>query len=118
MAKILVIEDDQSLLNNLVLALNAHQVLVAKTASEGLEKIKSEKPDLILLDLILPDADGVEVIKKIKADNESKNIPVIVLTNLTDEEKLKAAESSGCSQCFIKADWSIDDLVKKIETYL
>jgi len=118
MAKILVIEDDQSLLNNLELALNKHQLATARTASEGLEKIKSEKPDLILLDLILPDADGIEVIKKIKAEQGSKDIPVIVLTNLTDEEKLQAAKTSGCSQCFIKADWSIDDLVKKIETYL
>ena len=84
MKKILFVEDEEALQKTLgeILKQEGYEVVSASDGENGLSLVKSEKPDLILLDLILPKMNGFEVLKKLKADTECQEIPVIVLTNL------------------------------------
>jgi DNA-binding response OmpR family regulator len=114
--KILIIEDEVALVKSLDFALkDNYQVLPAITGKEGLVKAKREKPDLVLLDIILPDVDGLEVLSNLKADKTTDDIPVIVLTNLGDSTTISKILSAGGKEYLIKADWSIADIVKKIQ---
>lgn len=113
--KILVIEDEESLIKNLRMALeDDYKILSSTTGKEGIKKAKSESPDLILLDLLLPGVDGFEVLKTLKSDEETEPIPVLVLTNLGDKETISKIFAAGGKEYLVKSDWSIDDIVNKI----
>ena len=77
--------------------------------------IKKERPDLILLDLILPRKSGFDVLAEIKADEELKTIPVIILTNLENDKDVERALSLGVSTYLIKANYSLEEVMKKIK---
>src|SRR3989344_1065667 len=110
MAKILIIEDEAALAKNLAFALNEkHQVILALTGKEGLSKIKSEKPDFILLDVMLPDITGFEILKELKSDNKTEDIPVLVSTNLDDKETVAKIIDAGGRDYVVKSDWKIED---------
>lgn len=119
MAKILIVEDEEFLAKMLSRALkdNKYEIILASNGEEALRKVK-EKPDFILLDVMLPDVDGVEVLKQIKADQKTKDIPIIVLTNLGGEDTVSKIVQAGGTEYIVKSDWSIDDIVKKIEEKL
>ncbi len=119
MAKILIIEDDQFLAKILARALeyNKHEVSLAASGRGGLAKAQAQ-PDLIVLDIMLPDSDGIEILKKLKADEKTNGIPVIVLTNLGDKETISRILDAGGKEYLLKADWSLDEVVKKIEANL
>ena len=88
MAKILIVEDD-SVLSHLyqnAFSFQGFEVEMASDGKEGLEAASSLKPDLILTDIMMPNMDGIEMLKKIKAKPQTKNIPVIVMSNLSNEE--------------------------------
>ncbi|MFA6215693.1 MAG: response regulator [Patescibacteria group bacterium] len=117
--KILIIEDEKALIRNLELALrDEYEVLSAVSAEEGLSKIKKNKPDLILLDVILPDKDGIEVLQKLKSGKDTRDIPVIVLTNLSDSVTVSKILAAGGKEYLVKSDWGISEIVKKIETII
>jgi len=117
--KILIIEDEKALIKNLELALGQeYEVLSAITGREGLNKAKSAQPDLILLDIMLPDIDGIEVLKQLKVNKATDDIPVIVLTNLSDQQTISRILANGGKEYLVKADWSIDDLVTKIQSII
>lgn len=120
MKKILIIEDDIFL--NKVLRLKLVQenfeVIQVYDGQEGFKKIGETKPDLILLDLILPKVSGFEILEKIKHDPETKNIPVIILSNLGQEDDVKRGKSLGADDYLVKANWSLEDVVKKMKKYL
>ena len=80
--RILCIEDEPEMIDlvRLILERKGFEVLGAVGGQEGLDKLRSEKPDLVLLDLMMPDVDGWEVYRQMKADQELKNIPVVVVT--------------------------------------
>jgi len=96
MPKILVIEDDKFLRELLERKLQEEGFTVssANNGEEGLEKIKEEKPELVLLDLILPGIDGFEILKKIRENPELSHIPIIVLSNLGQQEDIKRARAN------------------------
>ncbi|MFA7169976.1 MAG: response regulator, partial [Candidatus Paceibacterota bacterium] len=75
-------------------------------------------PDLILLDIILPKMDGFEVLKNIKADDKTSQIPIIVLTNLGDISNIQKALELGANTYLVKADFHLDDVMEKIENTL
>ena len=103
MKKILVIDDEPDIvfLIKLILEKEGYKVIEANSGSEGLKLAKKEKPDLILLDVMMPDMLGWEVSKKIKADKELSKIPVAMLTvKSAAEDKLKSLEEA-------RADWHI-----------
>lgn len=118
--KILVIEDDTFLLDayKVKLQQEKYDILSAKDGEEGLELAKKEKPDLIILDLILPKVSGIDVLKKIRQDAKVKDIPVIIASNLDQKEQIEQAKEIGAIDYFIKSNIAINDLINQIDTYL
>ena len=117
MKKILFVEDEPTLQKALkeVLEKEGYNVLPASNGEEGLSSAKEQKPNLILLDLILPKMDGFEVLKNLKADNECKDIPVIVLTNLEGSSDVGRAIELGATTYLVKAQYSLEEVTKKIK---
>ena len=114
--KILVIEDDRSLQNALV-EIITQEGFASESAldgEEGLAKIRTFAPDLILLDIILPKKDGFEVLAEIKKDEAMKNIPVLILTNLEEADNVQKALDLGATNYMVKSDFSLKDVVEKI----
>ena len=117
MKKILFIEDESALQKALgdVLSQEGYKMISALDGKIGMRLAKTENPDLILLDLILPRMLGLDVLKSLKKDSETKWIPVIVLTNREDLEMIEQAMTLGASSYLIKANYSLEELLKKIE---
>ena len=118
--KILIVEDDEFLrsLNAKRLEGEGFEIDVAVDGNEALKKIQETKPDLIFLDLLLPNIDGFEVLTKIKADDNLKNIPVIVFSNLGQPEDIEKAKKLGASDFMVKANFTLDDVIAKIKEVL
>jgi len=117
--KILIIEDEQAFVRNLELALkDNYEISSAPNGKEGIVKAKNELPNLILLDFMLPDMDGFEILTELKADEKTDGIPVIVLTNRSDQETVSKIITAGGKEYLVKADWSIADVVEKIKASL
>ena len=117
--KILVVEDDEFLTKIYKMTLNqeGHSVTTTKDGYEGLKALKENKPDIILLDLLLPQKDGFEFLKEVKEDKKFKNIPVLILTNLGQESDVKKAKALGADDYIIKANVEIEDVIKKVNKY-
>lgn len=115
-AKVLLIEDDAFLLGMYVtkLELEHLQPLVATDGDTGLRLAKQEKPDLILLDIILPGMDGFQVLEDLKADPATKGIPVILLTNLGQERDVERGMALGASDYLVKAHYMPSEVVEKV----
>ena len=116
MAKILLIDDDKALGAVFTAALNksGFETIFVTTGQAGLDKSKSEKPNLILLDQVLPDIQGNEVLKTLQADAQTKNIPVIILSNFSQEELVKDAINLGAKDYVFKYQAEPQDVVNKI----
>jgi len=116
MKKILFIEDESTLQKTLgtVLTKEGYQVVSALDGEIGFRMAKKEKPDLILLDLILPKMDGFDVLKSIKAEETIKEIPIIVLTNLESMEDIQKALDLGAATYLVKANYSLEEVLEKI----
>lgn len=120
MAKILIVEDNRVLVKmyEMKLKLEQFEVEIAYNGVEGLEKLKSFLPNLILLDLAMPKMDGFEFLQKMMADPKLKKIPVVVLTNLGQESDIKRAKDLGAKDYLIKADLTPRQVVEKIRQIL
>ena len=118
--KILLVDDDQSLLTVFSTALTKEgfEVATAETGEDGQNKAKSEKPDLILLDQVLPDTSGNDVLKNLKADEQTKNIPVMLLSNFSQEELVKGALEAGAIDYIFKYQVEPKEVVVKIKQAL
>lgn len=118
--KILIVEDDKFLRELIVRKLlgEGYNVVEAVDGEEAIIKIKENKPDLILLDLILPGADGFEVLSKTKADPLVASIPVIVLSNLGQKEDVERGLKLGAVDYLIKAHFTPGEIVEKIKIIL
>lgn len=118
--KILVIEDEATLQRAMTeyLTEERFEVVSALDGERGLELAKSESPDLIILDIILPKKDGYSVLEDIKKDEKTKKIPVILLTNLESTENIQKAFEKGASTYLVKSDYKLEDISKKIEETL
>ncbi len=120
MTKILFIEDESALQKSFsaVLTQEGYEVLSALDGEIGIRLAKSEKPDLILLDLILPKTNGFEVLVELKKDSTTKDIPVIILTNLERMKDIEKALESGASTYLVKADYTLDEVIGKVKQIL
>ena len=118
--RILLVEDDEFLAELYATKLNleGYQVELAGDGEKGLRLAKSGKPELILLDIILPKKDGFEVLKELKADPVTKPIPIILLTNLSQRDEVKKGLDLGASDYLIKAHFMPSEVVKKISQLL
>lgn len=119
-AKILIIEDDKFLLKlySEKLRREGFEVLESLTGEEGLNKVFIEKPDLVILDLILPGKNGFEVLSEMKLNPKTKNIPVIILTNLGQESDIKKGLELGAVAYLVKTEFSMNQLPELVKEYL
>jgi len=120
--KILIVEDEEAMLRLLSDALSeaGFQVVTAKDGVQGLGNAKTYHPDLILLDIILPEMDGITMMKTLRETDEwGKNVPIIVLTNLNaDDAIMKAVVDNEPSYYLVKTNWEVDDVVRKVKERL
>lgn len=118
--KVLIVEDDNFLrsLTAKRLEKDGYMVAVAVDGETALVTAQEEKPDLILLDLLLPGLDGFGVLGKLKADADLKKTPVIVFSNLGQKEDIEKAKLLGADQFLIKANFTLDDVMEKISAAL
>ncbi len=117
---ILVIEDDKFLRELLVrkLETSGFNVLFAIDGEEALKKLKEKTPQLILLDLVLPGIDGFDVLKHIKKNPLTKDIPVIILSNLGQQEEVEKGIRLGADDYLIKAHFTPDEIIEKSKKIL
>lgn len=115
-AKVLLVEDDTFLSGMYVkkLELENFEVLLASDGKLGLKMILEEIPDLILLDIILPKMSGFDILKEIKKDKKTKDIPVILLTNLGQKKDVERGFALGARDYLIKAHFMPSEVVEKI----
>ncbi|MBD3330440.1 response regulator [Candidatus Peregrinibacteria bacterium] len=118
--KILIAEDDTFLAKvyNVKLAQKGIQTTFVKDGQEALTAMKANKPNLVLLDLIMPNKGGFETLQEMKADPELKDIPVIILSNLGQDEDVQKGKELGAVDYFIKSDISLDNITEIIKKYL
>lgn len=119
--KVLLIEDDQLILRmyQKIFSFEKFDVELASDGEEGLEKARAmqPKPTIILLDVMMPKMNGIQVLEKLKLDPELKNIPVVMLSNLAGENDIETALSKGAVKYIIKSEYDpkqITDMVKEI----
>lgn len=118
--KILLIEDDENLIRsfNDFISKEGFEFKNAVNGEEGINLAKQEKPDLILLDIVIPKKSGFDVLQELKSDEALKNTPVIILTNLEEEKDIEKALSLGAYTYLVKANYSLEEIVKKIKEVL
>ena len=118
--RVLLIDDDEDLISIFSSALTKESFIVVSsiTGQDGLQKAKSEKPDIILLDQVLPDISGNEILKTLKEDSETKDIPVILLSNFSQEELVKVAIDQGASDYLFKYQVEPKEVVTKVKETL
>ncbi len=114
--KILIVEDDQSLVSILRQALigEKFEVVLANSVDEGLDQALIAKPDIILLDVLLPGKTGFEFLREAKQKKELAAVPIIILSNLGQDEEIKTGMSLGAASYLVKADFTIDEVVAEI----
>jgi len=119
--KIALIEDDENTreMYRIKLELNGYEVATAESGKKALNLVKKEKPDLVLLDILLPEKDGFEILKEIReATGKSvKTVPVIVLSNLSNKEDIEEAKKLGAVGYFVKAKITPKEMVEKVEKF-
>lgn len=116
MARILVIEDDLLLAHfyENVFTLEGDEVELADGGEEGIRKAKEGKPDVILLDLVMPDMTGLSALERLKADQETLQIPVVVLTNVFDKEYAKKAKELGAVRYIVKSEYEPEEIYRMV----
>ncbi|MEK7103678.1 MAG: response regulator [Patescibacteria group bacterium] len=118
--KILIVEDEETLA--LVLKekfeKNHFSTKVVNDGGKAFAAAKSYKPNVIALDLMLPNQNGIDILKELKSDDATKMIPVIVVSNLMDDTTIKEALKLGAKDYFVKADHSINEIFEKIKAYI
>lgn len=117
---ILIVEDEATLHQALAeyLTSEGFETMSAMDGEEAIEMAVSKKPNLILLDIILPKKDGYEVLEALKRKEETKNIPTILLTNLESPEDIQKAFDKGATTYLVKSDYKLGDVTKKIKEIL
>jgi CheY-like chemotaxis protein len=120
MPNILLVEDDELMINlySNLFSSKGYSILVSKNGEECLQAIDKNKIDLILLDIMMPKMDGLVVLKNLREQEKYKKLPIIVLSNLGNDDIVSQAFSLGATQYFVKSDVDNDKLVAAIEEEL
>ena len=118
--KILLIEDDPFLLSmySTKFEIEGYTVACADDGAKGLKMASIENPNIILLDIMMPKMNGFEVLEGLKKQDKTKSIPVILLTNLSDAERVAESLSQGVFDYLVKSDWKLENIVKKVKEKL
>ena len=117
MKKILLIEDEEILINLLEkkMTQEGYEFFVARNGLEGLEKMRETRPDLILLDIIMPEMGGFEVMEEMQKDEELKKIPVIVISNSGQPVEIDRIQKLGAKDWLIKTEFDPQEVVEKVK---
>ncbi|PIR13995.1 hypothetical protein COV49_00375 [Candidatus Falkowbacteria bacterium CG11_big_fil_rev_8_21_14_0_20_39_10] len=120
MNNILIVEDEEFLIRALEdnLVAEGYAVSIARDGEEAVEKIGKKKPDIVLLDILMPKKSGFYVLGEIKKNPEWKLIPVIVLSNLGEDTTIKKALEMGADDYFVKSQHPIQEVIEKVKDYL
>ena len=116
MPKILIVEDDPALqrLTFNTLQLGGYQLEVAQDGKEALEKVVTFQPDLILLDIVMPQVNGIEVLVSLKTNPETEKILIVVFTNAYAGKSIESAKSLGVTDFWVKSDTEPDALLQRV----
>jgi DNA-binding response OmpR family regulator len=120
MPKIVCAEDDKLISTSLIEGFKAagFEAIPAYDGEEAMVKIKESKPDIILLDIMMPKLDGIGVAWELKADPETASIPIVMLTNLSDTDTVSKILEAGIKDYLLKSEQSIDQIVSKVNEVL
>lgn len=120
MKKILIAEDDQFLANAYRVKFQKEnfEVIIAYDGKEAIEHLKTFTPDIILLDLVMPNQDGFITLSQLKTNPKWKHIPVIITSNLSQQADFERAKELGATDYLVKSDTAIGKIVEKIREYL
>ena len=115
-----VVEDQETLRESLSESLDeaGYHVISAKNGAEGLEQALNNHPDLILLDIVMPNTDGITMLKHLRDDKWGKDADVILLTNIDAMDKLSEALEHGVRDYVVKADTKLEDIVSRVKDRL
>jgi DNA-binding response OmpR family regulator len=118
--KVLIVEDDEMISNMYKTKLESEgfTVVAALNGADGLNLARQENVDIVLLDVILPQLDGFSVLKEIKSNEKTKNVPVIMLTNLGTEEDMDKGKELGADGYIVKANLTPAQVSEEIKKYL
>lgn len=114
--KVFIVEDDSFISSLLTKRFQSIEVIVSSVDNGNIatENIKKTKPDIVLLDIMLPGTDGLQILQQLKADPDTKNIPVIILSNLGEKAEIEKAKKYGAASFLIKATLSVDEIVAEV----
>jgi CheY-like chemotaxis protein len=120
MRKLLIVEDDQLMCRvySAWFKLKGYEVETAHDGEEGLDKVTSFQPDLILLDVMMPKKNGFEVLDKLKSDPTTRAIPVIMLTNLSGEKEMNSALARGAARYIVKSEFELEKVAEMMAEVL
>ncbi len=117
--KVLIIDDEAILRKTLEEALSSEfSAAIAIDGEDGYKKAKEFQPDLILLDIIMPNLNGIDTLKKLKEDPETKDTPVVVLTNVEKSDSVAEAISLGAKGYLVKGDYSTDEIIENVKKFI
>jgi len=119
--KILIVEDEEQTLKALAekFSREGFRIVSARNGEEGLKVAFQERPDMILLDVLMPRMGGEEMLKELRQQDWGKNTPVIILTNLSSTERVNKVLAQGdYDEFLVKSNWTLADLVKKVKERL
>jgi len=118
--KVVLVEDEQTLLKTIEFTLKdkGYDVHTAMDGEEASNLIKEQKPDIVLLDILLPKKNGLEVLQEMKDNPEVADTPVLLLTNLSDEESISQGVSMGARGYFVKSDMTLEEVAEKVAEVL
>lgn len=120
MNKILIVEDEEFLVRALKdnLESEGYAVDTAANGEEAMERIRKNRPNLILLDILMPRSDGFYVLEEVKKSSEWKLIPVIILSNLGGDTEIKRSLELGADDYFVKSQHPIEEVIERVKEYL
>jgi DNA-binding response OmpR family regulator len=118
--KIMIIEDDIHLLENYVteLEIRKYKVVTVTDGAKAISSVSKEKPDLILLDIMLPNKNGIDILEEIRQDSKISDTPVVMLTNYGDEENIRRSLELGALDYLKKYNVTPSDVGQRLEKYL
>jgi len=118
--KVLLIEDEKEVLElyRLKLSLDDYEVLTAESGEEGLKVAVKEKPDLIYLDIKMPEMDGFEVLQRLRAEENTKNTPIVILSNFDEQDMIEKGLTLGANEYLIKSQFTPEQISSKVKDWV
>jgi two-component system alkaline phosphatase synthesis response regulator PhoP len=118
--KVLLIEDEKEVLElyRLKLTLDDYEVITAESGEEGLRKALEEKPDLIYLDIKMPQMDGFEVLQRLRREESTRKTPIVILSNFDEQDMIEKGLTLGANEYLIKSQFTPEQISSKVKNWV